>query len=352
MTKLVMAGLAAVGVVLLPATQDTPQDRFVLEGNPAVYALAGEVEVVRGTGRDVVVQVELRGPDADQLSIEVDEIRGRASLRVRHPDEDVVYDRGSGSRYSTTLRVRSDGTWGSGMSRTGGRRVTLASAGQGIEAHAVLRIEVPEGRDLNVFVGVGGIEARGVTGDIELDVASGSIRAEDIRGYVSADTGSGDIVLQNIEGSVDADTGSGDIRLDGVRGDRTGADTGSGDVIARRLVTDRIEFDTGSGRIEALDVESPEVTVDTGSGDIELAFISAVRRLSVDSGSGDVTLRVPRELSAEIEAHTGSGQIEMDIPGLTRRQSERRQVSGVVGSGQGSIEVDTGSGSIRIVASG
>jgi len=72
----------------------------------------------------------------------------------------------------------------------------------------------------------------------------------------------------------------------------------------------------------------------------------------VDSGSGDVTLRVPRELSAEIEADTGSGQIEMDIPGLTRKQSERRQVSGVVGSGQGSIEVDTGSGSIRIVASG
>lgn len=352
MMKLLMSGLAVAGVVVMQGHRDAPQDSYILDGNPAVYALAGEVEVVRGSGPDVVVEVELRGPDADRLTVEVDEIRGRSSLRVRVPDDEIVYDRGGSSKYSTNVRVRDDGTWGGGMSRSGGRRVTVSSAGRGLDAHAVMRISVPEGRDLNVFVGVGSVEARGATADLELDVASGGIVAEEIRGYMSADTGSGDIILRGIEGSVDADTGSGDILFDRVRGDRIGADTGSGDVIARAIIAGRTEFDTGSGRIEAVDVESPVVVMDTGSGDVALALSAAARSVEIDTGSGDVSLQVPSTFEAEIEAATGSGRIDVDLPGLTRRRSDRRYFSGVVGSGQGSILIDTGSGSIRVSPAG
>jgi len=348
--KMMMAGLTVVGLMVAVSSPGTSQDRYVLEGNPAVWTLAGEVEVVRGSGSDVVVDVSFRGPDADRLSVAVDDLRGRASLRVLFDGEDVVWNRGNGSRYSTNLRVRDDGTWGGGMQLRGGRRVSVASGGGGIEAHAVLRVEVPAGRDVDIFVGVGDIVARDLAADLSLDVASGRIVAEGIEGWVNADTGSGDIELRDIAGSVTADTGSGDVLLEGVRGDEVTGDTGSGDITARGLSAASIEFDTGSGDIEAYEVEGSDVSADTGSGRVDLGLLSSVRRLMVDTGSGDVTVRFAAGADARIEADSGSGRVEVELPGATAERSGRTHYTGRVGTGSGSITIDTGSGSIRLLS--
>ncbi len=351
-------GVLAIGLMFATVSaavaQRGTQDRFVLNGDPAIYALAGEVEVVRGSGDRVEVVVEFRGPDADRLSVDVADIRGRHSLVVRFPGEDVVFDRGTGSRYNTTLRLRDDGTWGGGggMGLFGGDRVRVSSGGRGVEAHAIVRVEVPAGRDADVLVGVGDVRVRDVSADLDLDVASGAIDVEGVSGFVSADSGSGDIRISGVEGSVRADSGTGDVAIEGVRGESVTADTGTGDIVLTNVVAGELNADTGSGSVEMQGVEGREVIVDTGSGDVDIALGAAVSLLEVDTGSGDVTVRFGGEVDAEIEVDTGSGGIDVDLAGLATREAERGYFSGRAGRGTGRIEIDTGSGSVRLLAAG
>ena len=65
-----MRGLAIVAAVLV-ATPVAGQDVERIRGDDvAVYNLAGTVEVVRGSGSEVVVRIERRGADASELRIE------------------------------------------------------------------------------------------------------------------------------------------------------------------------------------------------------------------------------------------------------------------------------------------
>jgi hypothetical protein len=52
-----------------------------------------------------------------------------------------------------------------------------------------------------------------------------------------------------------------------------------------------------------------------------------------------------------VEIDTGSGGIDLDFP-LEVRSVRRDRVQGRLGDGQGTILIDTGSGSIRIVRRG
>jgi DUF4097 and DUF4098 domain-containing protein YvlB len=87
--------------------------------------------------------------------------------------------------------------------------------------------------------------------------------------------------------------------------------------------------------------------VDTGSGEVSLGVLGA-RELSVDTGSGDVTLTLPADWQGEVELDTSSGDIHSDFR-MTVEEMDEDYVRGRIGSGGGSLTVDTGSGDIRLV---
>ena len=311
----------------------------------AVYNLAGETHVVRGTGADVVVRVTRGGGDAARLEIETGTVGGRETLRVRYPDEQIVYpELGRGSR--TTVRVRSDGTfWGEGR---GGEEVEIRGSGRGLEAWADLTIEVPAGKDVAVNVAVGEMDARGVEGDLQLHTGSGSVMATDVSGSLDVDTGSGSITVSTIRGDLGVDTGSGSVTVRDVEGDEISVDTGSGGVRGGGLRAGTVHVDTGSGSINLDAVDSPDVALGTGSGSVELDLMRDVENLDVDTGSGSITIRAPADLGARVEIETGSGGIDMDFA-VQVRSVRRDHVVGTVGDGVGTIRIDTGSGSIRLL---
>ncbi|HSM06798.1 MAG TPA: DUF4097 family beta strand repeat-containing protein [Longimicrobiales bacterium] len=325
------------------------QESYRLGGNDvAVYNLAGEVEVVAGSGSEVVVTVSPGGNDAGRLSVEVGQIRGRMALRVLYPSDEIVYAMDGRGRYNTQTRVRSDGTFGNG---DGGDRVRIRSSGSGLEAHADLRIEVPAGVDIQVYNAVGLASSRNVRGDLLLDLASGGVEVAGHTGRLEVDTGSGSVRVEDVEGDVEIDTGSGSVRLNRIAGDRVYVDTGSGSVEGGSIESRSLEVDTGSGRVELTGVRAPDVTVDTGSGGVELEILSTVESLEVDTGSGGVTLALPSGLDADIEVDTGSGGIDVDFP-VEVRSMRRNYFRGRVGEGRGRIMVDTGSGGVRLRTSG
>jgi len=334
-------------LALLAAVPVVAQEVERLAGHEvAVYNLAGQVDIVRGSGSDVVVRIERGGAEAERLRIETGDLRGRSTLRVIYPDDEIYYpEMGHGS--NTTLRVRADGTF-SDQGGDRGEPVRIRGRGDGLEAWADLVVEVPASRDVRVFLAVGEIRANALEGDFSLDTGSGRVSAVDIVGSLDVDTGSGQIDVRGVSGDVSLDTGSGSVEISEVSGRAIEVDTGSGGVRGYGLSADVVAVDTGSGSIELETVSARDVTLDTGSGSIDVALTRDVDRLEADTGSGSVTIRAPESLGASVELDTGSGGIDVDFP-LKVSSVSRDHVEGRIGDGRGQITVDTGSGSIRLV---
>lgn len=333
------------GVALAGAAPTAGQETVRLSGDRvSVYNLAGEVDVVAGGGSDVVVTVNLGGREAGRLSLDRTRIDGREALVVVYPGDEVVYQ-AMGRNSRTNLRVRDDGTFGHGR---GGRRVTIRGSGDGLRAHADLRIEVPRGRDLAVYTAVGETRVRGTSGRLLVDMGSGPVEVEGVSGLLEVDTGSGSVRVSDVDGDVSIDTGSGGVTVRDVRGQELIVDTGSGSVRGSNLSASIVEIDTGSGSVNLERVTSPDVEVDTGSGSVELDLTTDVDRLVVDTGSGGVTVRFAEDVGAEVEVETGSGGISVDFP-IELRVTRRDHIVGRVGDGRGRIHIDTGSGGVRLL---
>lgn len=334
-------------VAALIATPVAGQEVVRVSGDDvAIYDLAGRVEIVRGGGPDVVVRIERGGDDAASLRVETGDQGGRPTLRIIFPDDEIVYPE-MGRRSNTTVSVREDGTFGDG-GRRDGDRVRIRGSGDGLEAWADLVIEVPAGRTVSAYLAVGAMDASGVAGNLRLDTGMGRVTAGDITGALDVDTGSGRVVVEGVEGSLRVDTGSGNVEVSDVRGELVQIDTGSGTVVAMAIAAPRLRIDTGSGSVELGEISSADVVVDTGSGRLDIELLTDVDRLELDTGSGSVTVRVPADIGAMVEIDTGSGNIDLDFP-LEVSSVRRDRVQGRLGDGDGTIQIDTGSGSVRIL---
>ena len=324
-------GLAALALSIPGLAQ--AQKQFTLSGSEvAIYNLAGTVSVTAGRGDAVTVAVTTKGSDADRLTFGEGMVRGRNALRVIYPSDRIVYD-GMGHGSSTELSVRSDGTFGGdeeSRRHNQGGRVRITGSGSGLEAWADIVISVPEGKSVNVYLGVGDISASSVKSDLRLDTSSGRVDVTSTKGDLSIDTGSGD------------------VKVTGASGNAITIDTGSGEVNGTGLKAASLDVDTGSGDVELSDVTSEDISIDTGSGSVNLSLNSTLDQLKVDTGSGSVTIAVPGTLSAQVAIETGSGDISTDFP-IQVRKTGGDELIGTIGSGTGRIDIDTGSGDVKLL---
>ena len=325
-----------IAALLLPpptaVAAQQPEHRDLPGNAVAVYNLAGVVRLERGAGADVVVEVTRGGRDAARLTIATGPISGRSTLRVIYPDDDVVYpELGRGSE--VTVHVRDDGTFNDHDDRRrwdGGERVRIAGSGSGLEAHADVRVAIPPGKRVELYLAAGRALVSNVDGDLRVDGASADVSADHVKGSLLVDTGSGDVRVSDVEGDVSLDTGSGTVTVDGV----SGRD---------------IRIDTGSGGVTAARVRADDVNIDTGSGDVRLDLLSDLESLYVDTGSGDVTIDVPADLGAQVDIETGSGEIDLQDVTVRTTRLEQDHLRGEIGDGRGRMRIDTGSGGVRLV---
>ncbi|MGH7466420.1 MAG: DUF4097 family beta strand repeat-containing protein [Longimicrobiales bacterium] len=358
-------------------------ERFSLAGEQvAIFNLAGEVRIERGTGSAVVVEVMRQGSDADRLTVRNSDVDGWRALFIQYPADRIVYPR-MGRFSRTEFDVNADGTFGGRMLRArltedgfavpssirlGSRdgRVRVSSTGSGLEAWADLRVLVPEGRTVALHLGVGGINVANVDGHVRAEARSGSVDAHGVNGSLLITTGSGGVSVAAVRGHVRIDTGSGSVRADDVGNGTLFIDTGSGGVDATSLEVSALDIDTGSGSIRVEGASAPEmrlntgsggirahhvntrdVELDTGSGSITLELLTDVRTARLDTGSGSVTVLLPSDLGADLTVDTGSGGINVSTP-IQLIQKRRYHLRGRLGDGQGMMTIDTGSGGVTL----
>ena len=378
-----LAAVTALSVSLIHGASAQNPERFSLAGNRvAVFNLAGEVRVERGTGSSVVVEVLRGGDDSDELTVRTGELSDWRTLRVIYPSNRIVYPR-LGRRSRSNFNVNDDGTFGGAilhatLDETGfheakhfsmsiGRGdVRVSGNGSGLEAWADLRVLVPAGQTVAVHLGVGKVNIANVNGEIRVDARSGSVSATSVdgamllntgsgsvtvdgaRGHLRVSTGSGGVRAANVEnGTVILGTGSGSIEAFNINSIATSMHTGSGSIRIEDVTAPEFKLNTGSGGITARAVSARDLSLGTGSGSITLELTSDVRNARLDTGSGSVTLAVPHNLGAELIVDTGSGGISSDLP-IQITQQKRSHLRGRLGDGNGRIEIDTGSGGVRL----
>jgi lia operon protein LiaG len=341
---------AALAALLLPALAHAQTERFPLAGpEVAVYNLVGTLKVEGGTGDRVIVEVTRAGRDAQKLTILTGDARGRPAVRIRYPEDRIVYPE---MRYGgrSTFSVSDDGTFGDdqGHGWGNGRRVEVRSTGDGLEAHADIRVLVPKGKAVFLRHGMGETTIDNVDGRINVSVAASRVRATHVRGAMTLDTGSGGVEVTDMTGDLVLDSGSGGATLDGVRGGKLNLDIGSGSLRGREIDVSELVADVGSGGIRLSGVKTPRLHLETGSGGSDVELLGPVQDIQVEAGSGGVTLRLPATLGAMVDIETGSGSIDTDFEVKVQRM-ERHALRGTVGDGRGRVKIEAGSGTVRLL---
>ncbi|MFQ5777500.1 MAG: DUF4097 domain-containing protein [Terriglobia bacterium] len=180
--------------------------------------------------------------------------------------------------------------------------------------------------------------------EVRAATGSGNERISGVRGPVRATTGSGDVSISNISGNVRATTGSGDVTLDSIEGTLE-ASTGSGNIEGRGVAGD-VEVSTGSGNVEVEGLRG-SLRASTGSGNVSAAgALGGDWKLS--AGSGQLTVSLPASAAFDLEARTHSGRIDTDHPITVQGSLGRGRLRGKVRGGGHLVDLETGSGNIRI----
>ncbi len=179
------------------------------------------------------------------------------------------------------------------------------------QARADLTIFVPREVKLAARTGDGRIEARGLSGEINLHTGDGNINASNLNGVLIVQTGDGSVDLTDVSGKLQAQTGDGRVRL-------------------RGRFTD-LEARTGDG--------SMEIVVEPGS-QMNSAW-------SLRTGDGAIQLSLPDDFSAELDVHTNDGSISTELP-ITISGKLGNTLRGQLRQGGRLLTVRTGDGSITL----
>jgi hypothetical protein len=301
--------LLAAALASLFSDRLAAQERFTLSGRElTIYNLAGDVELVSGSGNVTELEIRRIGRDAARLQL-VPGADG-STFHVIYPASDIAYPgprRTFQGQFTTT--VADDGGFGRNAQR--GRRVRISSLDRApadaLEAGADILVRVPAGVRVRTIVAVGNIHARDVSAGLDLlNTSSGGIDVERVRGDITLSTNSGSVNVTDVEGNVTLRARSGAAELRNARGGAIWVKVLSGGIRADQLQASKIELETASGPID---------------------------------------LQVPANMGATLELETGSGRI--DVTGPMTITSKRTGYTAVrIGDGRARLTAKTGSGNV------
>jgi DUF4097 and DUF4098 domain-containing protein YvlB len=206
---------------------------------------------------------------------------------------------------------------------------------------------VPEDTQLNSKTGSGNQTVEGIRGPARIGSGSGTLKVSDIGDAVRAETGSGDIEISSVRGSAVLNSGSGSISAENIGGSIS-AETGSGNLRLSQSAPGAVKVTTGSGTAQLSHIRG-SLRAQTGSGGIS-AEGEPTGDWVLHAGSGDLTVRLPSTAGFDLNARSGSGEISTnnEHPVTIEGTVGRHELRGKVRGGGVRLDLETGSGNIRI----
>jgi DUF4097 and DUF4098 domain-containing protein YvlB len=207
------------------------------------------------------------------------------------------------------------------------------------------------------------VECGSASGAIRISNLQGSVRANTASGSVTCEAvGGGDVLLGSASGAVwlsnASDLGSCEVKsvsgrasAERVQADCIRINSTSGPVELLDARAGTIDMRGTSGRMHAREIHCSRLSAECVSGAVSIEFApSAPADLTASAGSisGSVSLVAPPDFAGRVELSTVSGSIHSDLPIQVQGQISKRQLSGGIREGNGSLSLRTTSGSIRL----
>ena len=207
-------------------------------------------------------------------------------------------------------------------------------------------IEVPANTELHSVAGSGDVNVSGIQGPANFSAGSRNITVSAIGNDIQALAGSGDVKISDVQGQVQVTTGSGDIDVRTAKG-AVRVHAGYGDIQITQP-NDNVVAETGGGNV-SVEGAHADLRIHTGSGEITIDGNPGVSNYwDLRASSGDVSFRVPSTASLRLYAHTGSGDIDAQIPIVMEGTAAKHELRARIGEGKARVEVETSSGKITL----
>jgi hypothetical protein len=338
--------------------------------------LAGRIELVRGDGKDVVVDATVHGEASNEGEtqklldgmkwVRARDGKGREEWALSYPVEKIQsyhYPQADPGTTGFVLHLFGDGN--TATTYRGERVRIYREKRSGVPTlYADLRIALPAGSQVAVRNVVGPVDGTGAlegtlgvdtgsgkvtlasySGKLTVDTGSGNVVIGTAKGETKIDTGSGDVAVRSLVGNGTLDTGSGNVTVESVSAGKLAFDTGSGNVTLKGGDAGRVIADTGSGNVKVLDVELEELAANTSSGNVVLrSSLAKTRKVTAETGSGNVRITAGPSASFNVDADQGSGDLRVHYGDAVLRRSDHKVVGAKRGDGRTAIRIETGSG--------
>lgn len=141
-------------------------------------------------------------------------------------------------------------------------------------------------------------------------------------------------------------THNGAVKTAAITGNIDGK-TYNGSITAKDTVG-RLKLETHNGKIECSEI-SGATFANTYNGAVEVSFVKTApspANISLSTHNGAIELNAPANLSAKIAVSTHNGSIKSDLAIIG--EIGKTKLQGMIGTGNGKIELTTYNGSIRI----
>lgn len=170
---------------------------------------------------------------------------------------------------------------------------------------AFITVKIPQSLLTRIETSNGSVQVSNMNGDSEIKTSNGPITLINIQGNVKANTSNGSGTFTNITGSLDMHTNNGGLTLKNITGNVT-AESSNGSIRGSSIINGNWECTTSNGRI---------------------------------------TLAIPENANANIEAKTSNGSVGGDLEWQTGEKTHR---SSKLGSGSNKISLKSSNGSIDV----
>lgn len=176
--------------------------------------------------------------------------------------------------------------------------------------------ETPTSLDLEARTSDGALKVHGVQGNLRLHTSDGSLEAADTSGALHIEASDGSIHVHNVSGTLESRSSDGSIHID--------------------------------GRLTGVQVHTSD-----GSLDLTLADGSALTTASsIEASDGRVMVRLPRNLAADLDVHTGDGHLDCNVPlvmeGYHSNADSGHSVRGRLNGGGVPLTIRTHDGNVTI----
>ncbi|MFP5234687.1 MAG: DUF4097 family beta strand repeat-containing protein [Acidobacteriota bacterium] len=179
-------------------------------------------------------------------------------------------------------------------------------------------VETPQAIDLQARTSDGALFVNGVSGNLQLRTSDGSITAANVSGALSLTSSDGSIQVRDASGTLESHSSDGSVQI--------------------------------AGKFTGIQVKGSD-----GAMDIALQPGSKLTRASsIQVSDGSVAIRLPRNLAADLEVHTGDGNVHCGLPltmdGYNAAITGKKGLRGKLNGGGVPLTIRTQDGSVTINA--